>query len=76
MVSFDNRYNLNVEHIWLIKGNENIETNIFNKKLNERTGFSIMNNEKSFKKYIKYEIVDKLEKVQKACVEFKNNITM
>ena len=74
MVAFDNRENLNVIHIWLIKSDENIKTQSFDGKLNERSGFTISNSEKILKKYVKYEIVDKLEEIQKICNEFKGAI--
>ena len=76
MVAFDNRDDLNVLHMWLIKGDENIKTNKFDKKLNERVSFTIINGEKLMKRYIKYEIIDKLDEVQKVCDEFKKNLSV
>ncbi len=67
MIAFDNRYDLNVMNIWLVKNNKIIRGG----KLNERVGFGIMNNKKSLRKLKEYEITDKLDNIQKVCNEFR-----
>lgn len=67
MVALDNRYDLNVTHIWLIKNNETIR----GRELNDRVTLGITNNEKSLIKFKKYEITNKLDDIQKICDEFK-----
>lgn len=66
--AFDNRNNLNVMYIWLIKGNEIIGRG---RKLNDRMGLVITNSEKYLRKLRKYEITDKLDDVQRVCNEFR-----
>jgi len=79
MISFDNRENLNVQHIWLVKGDSVIEKTIYygSKEFvfNEKRAVDISKGNKSLKRWIKHEITDtyKLEEIQKVCDMFKNN---
>ena len=76
-ISFDNRENLNVEHIWLMKGDVVIEkTNNHNSKefiVNERDAIDIGNGHVALQRWIKHEITNvyKLNEVQKVCDVFK-----
>lgn len=67
MFGFDNRENLNLLHMWLIKGDEIVR----GIKLNNKTGLSISNLEKILKKFEKYELKDKIDKAIKICDKFK-----
>lgn len=72
LIGFDNRYDLNPLHIWLIKSGEIVR----NRKLNELYGLSIPNTPKSIKLLERYEITDKLYQAKECCDKFKqiNNI--
>ena len=76
MVAFDNRENLNVIHIWLIKGDSVIEKTTWNSEefiFNEKRAIDITVNNKSLERWIKYERIDLLERSKKICSEFKIN---
>jgi len=62
-IGFDNRENLNPQHIWLIKSDEIIR----NKKLNEFTSLTIQNTEYGLTKFSKYELTDKLKETIECC---------
>jgi len=64
---FDKREDLNPLHIWLIKGDEIINTG----KLNDKMGFMIYNNVDTLNKLRKYEQTDKLEKLILCCDKLK-----
>jgi len=63
LIAFDNRHDLNPLHIWLIKCDEIINRG----KLNDKKALIIYNTPKSLKKYEKYEVKDKLEKLVACC---------
>jgi len=79
MIAFDNRIDLNIMHIWLVRGNNIIEKlNNYNYKcdnytLNNKYAIDISGGKNSLKRWKKYEITDKLEEIQKVCDEFKIN---
>ncbi len=64
---FDNRYDLNLLIIWMIKGTEIIRR----RKFNEFQGLSITNTPEKLKEFNKYELKDKLDKGIRICNEFK-----
>ncbi len=66
-IGFDNRKDLNPQHIWLIKGDELINDN----KLNEIKTLSISNIEYSLSKFLKYELTNKLKDTIDCCNELK-----
>lgn len=73
-IAFDNRKNLNVKHIWLLKGDIIIyEINPTRKKSNDKTKlndiftFSFYNRENVINKLKKYELIDKLDKIKELC---------
>lgn len=71
-IAFDNRVDLNVRHIWLIKGNEFIiGRNEMNRKLNDYLNFSVSNVPESLNKFKSYELVDKLDMANDLCKKFK-----
>ncbi len=72
-IAFDDRKNLNIEHIWLIKGDEFIKNS---KNLNEYMKLSLGTSYKTIETFKKYEITDKLNEINKICNNFKkeNNI--
>ena len=77
MIAFDDRENLNVMHIWLVKGNSVIEKTTWNSEefiVNEKDVASIGKGNISLKRWKKYEITNvyKLKEAQKLCNEFKN----
>ncbi len=76
LIAFDNRNDLNPQHIWLIKGNEMIRrVKVKYAKLNELKGLSIKNNNYGLSKLSKYELIDKLKEVINCCDMLKlNNI--
>lgn len=67
LLAFDNRNDLNPMHMWLIKGNEVINTHCGSRKLNERKNFSFKPNKGTFDLIKKYELNDKLDKVVACC---------
>lgn len=78
IISFDNRESLNVQHIWLVKGDSVIEKTTYNSKefiFNEKNSVIISKGNKALKRWIKHEITDiyKLKEVQKVCDKFKND---
>lgn len=78
LIAFDNREELNVIHIWIIKSDEIIgKRNLFRtKKLNELETLVITNNNKNLTEFSKYELSDKIDKVKEVCMMFKNrNVT-
>jgi len=66
-IAFDDINTLNPLHIWLIKSDEIIYTNISSKKLYDKKSFTIYNSSKQLEKYSKYEQIDKLEKLIECC---------
>ncbi len=68
LLAFDNRDDLNPQHIWLIKGTEVIRT----RPLNNRKISAIKNISKYLKHYEKYELTDKLNKLINYCDKLKN----
>jgi len=60
-IGFDNRVNLNPQHIWLIKGN----------LINEIFTLTIPNNINGLTKYSKYELTDKLKETIECCNQLK-----
>lgn len=54
MIGFDDRKTFNIEHVWLIAGNELVN----NIKVNERDTIVIINTDKNLEKYKKYELID------------------
>ena len=74
LIGFDNRENLNPQHIWLIKSNEIIVTqhsSNYNRKLNEFGSFFVIN--KTFDILSKYELTDKLKETIKCCDALKKS---
>ncbi len=67
-IGFDNRDDLNPQHIWLMKGDEVLYDN---KKLNEHISLAIPNNVKGLSKFSKYELTDKLKETIKCCNSLK-----
>ncbi len=66
-IGFDNRENLNVLYIWLIKGDEIIR----GRKLNEFATLSI--SKKSLKDFNRYEVINKLDRVRSEIEKIKKN---
>ena len=76
MVAFNDREKLGVIHIWLIKGDSIIEKTTRDSEefvFNEKYAVDIGHGKKSLERYKNYEIVDKLEEVQKICNIFREN---
>ena len=69
-IAFDNRTNLEVQHIWLISGNSIVRNRVFN----ELKVLGIYNTEGSRASVAKYELSDKLEHANNVCVLFKNGV--
>ena len=67
-IGFDNRENLNPQHIWLIKGDEMLWDN---KMLNEHASLVIPNTIKGLSKFSKYELTDKLKETIECCTKLK-----
>lgn len=74
LIGFDNRKKLNVLRIWLIKGDELINsTHSTNRKLCSFYTFSIINDIRNINKYKKYELEqDKIDIANKLCIKFKD----
>lgn len=75
MIAFDDRENLKVEHIWLIKSDVVIEKIACNSEefiVNEKHVIHISRGNISLKRFEKYEKTYLLEKAQKICDNFKN----
>jgi len=68
-IGFDNREDLNPQHIWLISSDAIIN----NKKVRNMIGIVIPNTVKSLAKYSKYELSDKLKETIECCTTLKNN---
>ena len=66
-IAFNNRVNLNVQHIWLIPGTDIIRK----KQLNELKSLVIYNTDYSRTSVAKYELGDKLEQANNTCILFK-----
>lgn len=64
-IGFDNRENLNPQHIWLIKGNEVIRYGY--KKVNDFRSIGISNTPHYLEYYSKYELNDKLKETIEYC---------
>jgi hypothetical protein len=73
MVGFDNRHNLQPQHIWSIKGIEVLNLNGMERALNDRHALHIPNSSVSIGKYAKYELTDKLVCAAEICGTFVNN---
>ncbi len=88
LIGFDNREDLNPQHVWLIKGdeiikyygkfNKNVNKNGICKKLNEFNDIVIVNTHNSLYSYdlsnfSKYELTDKLKETITCCDTLKNN---
>ena len=67
-IAFDNRKNLQPQHIWLIKNNDIIR----NKKLKKFYILGIVNKPSKLKEFSKYELTNKLEKIIHCCNKLKN----
>jgi len=63
LIGFDNREDLNPQHIWLIKGN----------LVDEIKTLSITNSEPCLLQMYEYELTDKLKETIECCNELKNN---
>lgn len=68
LIGFDNRDDLNPQHIWLIRGNEII---IRYRKLNDIENFVIVNTLHDLTKYSKYELTDKVKEIIDCCSQLK-----
>lgn len=69
-IAFDNRIDLNVQHIWLIPGDAIIR----NRRLSGFKVLTISNSSYSLSQFLKYELVDKKDKANLVCVMFKNGV--
>lgn len=63
LLAFNNREDLEPEHLWLIKGTDKVKKKI----INEIASIVIRNNPLSMYEYEDYELTDKLEKVKDCC---------
>lgn len=68
LIAFRDIENLNIEHIWLIKGNDIVR----DRKLNQFSGLSITNNIKNMLMFKKYLWTDKSGKLKEYCNKIKN----
>lgn len=68
-IAFDNRTNLNPQHIWLIKSDEKLSYS--EKFLNELNGINITNKLYCIDKFLIYELIDKLKETIECCNELK-----
>ena len=66
-IAFDNRDDLNLQHIWLIPGKDIIQC----KKLNEKKRLNIHDTEYGRASVTKYELVDKLDDANDICILYK-----
>ena len=73
LIGFDDRENLNPQHIWLIKGDELMYQVKICRKLSDFESFPISNNYKSLSKLLRYELTDKLKEVITYCDMLKLN---
>ena len=76
MISFNDRENLSIMHIWLVKGDSVIEKTTWNSKefiVNEMETIHVGKGNKSLKRWKKYEKTDILDEAQKICDSFKND---
>lgn len=75
MISFNNRNDLNIEHIWLVKGNAVIEKTANRSEFifNSKHTITIRDGKKALEGWNKHEITDKykLGEAQKICDSFK-----
>ena len=62
LLGFDNRYDMNLLHVWRIKGNNRIKNKNGTKLMNEKTTLSIWNTTRSLTDFYEYEITYELEK--------------
>jgi len=67
LLAFDNREDLNPIHMWLIKGEEVIKSDVSSMKLNDRLNFGFSIRGDIIKQISKYELNDKLDKVVACC---------
>lgn len=65
-IGFDNRKDLNPQHVWLIKGDETIRK----RKLNEFQSLKISNTKFGLSQFLKYE--HKLKEITECCNKLKN----
>ncbi len=70
LLAFDNRTDLNPQHIWLIKGTELVGV-IKKDILNKRLALTITSAQKSIKAFEVYELTDKLKNVITCCNKLK-----
>ena len=68
LIGFDNKENLNPQHIWLIKGDEIINGY---RKLNDYQELVITNKLCCLENYAKYELIDKLNETINCCSNLK-----
>ncbi len=78
LVAFDNRENIKPLHLWLIKGNELVKFVSHGKYvtgncLNDLNSLYISSKDKILEKYRKYELVNKIDEVEKYCNDLKNS---
>lgn len=73
LIGFDNRYDLNVLCMMLIRGTDFMNNRYStNRKLNSFDTLAVTNSEKGLRRYEKYKLSeDKLNKAKKICEEFK-----
>lgn len=72
MLGFDDRENLNLIHIWLIKGTELIKRRSTPlRRINTFKKVVILNTEKGLYDFKNYEMTHDLEKIRKICNSFK-----
>ena len=77
MIAFDDRENLKVMHIWLVKGDTVIEKTTCNSEefiFNEKNVINIGKGNKALKRWIKYEKTDMLKKAQILCNKYKESM--
>ena len=78
MISFDNRENLGIKHIWLAKGNSVIKRTTWNSRefiINEKNTVMVSNGKIGLNRWSEYEIIDTrvLKKVREVCDSFKGD---
>ena len=69
-IAFDNRINLQVQHIWLMPGNEIIRK----RKTNELIDLGIYNIEYLLSRVAQYELTDKINDANDVCILFKSGV--
>ena len=67
-IGFDNRDNLNPQHIWLIKSDDISNNGYKSKRMNKDTStINIKSDSDSIEKFSKYELTDKLKETIECC---------